>query len=649
MIYILLICDVGGDMSKKEKFFYNEKEDEIIVSEILKDFEQRRNERRPFELAWQLNMNFVLGNQYCQINGQNEIGDQDKMFSWECREVYNHIAPIVETRLAKLAKVRPGALVRPSSSEDRDVACAKLSKAVLDYSASRHDLSSLISEATAWSEVTGTAFYKVAWLVNGGDLIAETDEGKFYEGDIDISVCSPFEIFPDSCGAKDVSDCTSIIHARAVPAKEVEEKYGVTISGEDIDIFTLDNNNYLNGYSGRGSVKKVTKLIKHDHCLLIEKYTKPSLDQPNGRLTIIAQGKLLYDGELPYINGYSGKRDFPFVKQIACFQINSFWGSSVVERCIPIQRAYNAIKNRKHEFLARLSAGVLAVEDGSVDVDNLEDEGLAPGKILIYRSGSAVPKFMDAGDVPFDFNREEDRLLNEFDTVSGVSELMRESRVPGSLSSGTALSLLIEQDETRLSSTAENIRTAVKKIAGQILRLYKQFATTKRLCHIADENGQVEIYYWTGSDLCDSEIVLDTVNELTETPAQRRNTMLELFRLGLFHDENGKLSNRIRFKLLEGLGFGMWDYAHDERLMQTRKANEENLRMKEGLMPNEFDDHVVHMEEHKKFLFSKECDNLGEEYKRCLIEHIKAHKKMGVPDKLLAALANDYDKQNMQK
>lgn len=66
----------------------------------------------------------------------------------------------------------------------------------------------------------------------------------------------------------------------------------------------------------------------------------------------------------------------------------------MVERTIPIQRAYNAVKNRKHEFLNRIAVGVLAVEDGSVDVDNLETEGLSPGKILVYRQGSNPPRLM---------------------------------------------------------------------------------------------------------------------------------------------------------------------------------------------------------------------------------------------------------------
>ena len=41
--------------------------------------------------------------------------------------------------------------------------------------------------------------------------------------------------------------------------------------------------------------------------------------------------------------------------------------------------------------------GVLMVEDGSVDTDNLEEEGLSPGKILVYRQGSVKPQLMESG------------------------------------------------------------------------------------------------------------------------------------------------------------------------------------------------------------------------------------------------------------
>ncbi len=40
---------------------------EDVVADVKKDFAARQKARRPYELNWQLNMNFVMGNQYCQV------------------------------------------------------------------------------------------------------------------------------------------------------------------------------------------------------------------------------------------------------------------------------------------------------------------------------------------------------------------------------------------------------------------------------------------------------------------------------------------------------------------------------------------------------------------------------------------------------
>ncbi len=609
------------------KYFYNEDTDKEIVKEILLDLERRSQDRKQFEQSWELNMNFMLGNQYSFLNSNGEIEQSPKNYYWEEREVYNHIAPIIESRLAKLGKVRPTVSVRPAGNEQSDLYSAKLSKAILNTITDKASLSEVITNATIWSEVTGTAFYKIIWDDQLGDSIANQDGNIIRNGDISISVCPPFEIYPDSSGTTDLENCESIIHARAYPAKKAEELWNIKVEGKDINTFTFENIISSGFITGKSNIQKLSHSLKHDHVLVIEKYSKPNDKNPNGRLTIIVGDQLVHDGELPFIVGNNQTRQYPFIKQVSIAQIGNFWGTSIIDRCIPIQRAYNAIKNRKHEFMARLASGVLAVEDGSVDIDNIEEEGLAPGKILVYRNGSSIPKFIDGGSIPYEFNNEEDRLLNEFISVSGVSELMRDSTVPSAVSSGTALNILIEQDETRLSVTAEYIRSAVKKIAQYVIRLYKQFASSIRLSKVSDDNGDIELYYWKNSDLTSDDVVLDTVNELTETPAQRKSMLLELFRSGLLNDENGKLSNRNRAKLIEALGMGIWENSTDLYQLHIKRAIKENVKL-EDVVPYEIDDHNIHIEEHTKFLLTDQAKKFTKEHIDKIQEHILAHKSM---------------------
>src|SRR5690606_6250917 len=66
-----------------------------IINFVKSEFERRKEERMPFELQWQLNTNFLLGNQYCDINMEMQaIVELEKDYYWQERGVYNHIAPI---------------------------------------------------------------------------------------------------------------------------------------------------------------------------------------------------------------------------------------------------------------------------------------------------------------------------------------------------------------------------------------------------------------------------------------------------------------------------------------------------------------------------------------------------------------------------
>lgn len=46
---------------------------EDIVADVRGDYESRLAERRQFESQWQLNGNFVMGNQYCRIGLRGEL------------------------------------------------------------------------------------------------------------------------------------------------------------------------------------------------------------------------------------------------------------------------------------------------------------------------------------------------------------------------------------------------------------------------------------------------------------------------------------------------------------------------------------------------------------------------------------------------
>lgn len=603
--------------------------EEMLVKETIEDFEERVRQRKSFDSQWQLNMNFYMGNQFCDIGYAGLVRDVEREYFWQEREVFNHIAPIIDTRLAKLSKIKPKLVIYPATNDENDIYTAKFGKNLLESISSKMNLMGKINQAIKWSEICGTSFYKIIWNDNLGQIVALEDEGKKVRlGDVDVSVCSPFEIYPDSATHENLEDCESIIHAKVFSVTEIKKMYGVDVKGKDINIYSLDGSSNAGGLGIGGISKKFVETTKGNSAIVIEKYVRPTEDYPEGRLIVVAGDKLVYNGVLPYMNGVDGAKTFPFVKQICNEEVGSFWGVSMISRLIPLQRAYNAIKNRKHEYINRLTLGVLSVEDGSVDIDNLEEEGLAPGKILVYRQGSNAPKFLGEESVPTEFEKEEERLLKEFSTLSGTSQYGNLDKISSSIS-GTALEILIDENESRLKFTTDSIKEAIKQVAKSILRLYKQFASIPRLTKIVGQNGKLEVAYFKGSDISSDDVQFDTEVETNDTMSQKRKMIFDLLDKNLLCDENGKISNSMKSKIMENIGFGMWDNPVDLSALHAKNADEENVKLMRGedVEVKEIDEDNIHICQHTaymlKVLYASEVDKKIEEK---FLRHIEMHK-----------------------
>ncbi len=610
------------------------KSNQKLIEEVRLDYNARREKRHTLEMQWQLNINFMMGNQYSYIASNGNLREDEKQYFWQEKEVFNHIAPIVETRISKISSNTPSVTVVPASTDESDIQSATLSKEILSSVANRLNLTDIEKNATTWSEICGTSFYKVIWNTNTGKMVATDELGKsIREGDVEVEVISPFEIFPDNLSTERLEDLKSIIHARAVDIGEIKSLYGVEVEKEKVNAFTLDSaTGNVGGLGYNAHINRVANTELNNHCILIERYIRPNQEYENGRLTIVAGDKLLFDGDLPYINDELNMRTFPFVKQISNYMPGSFFGTSVVDRLIPIQRAYNAVRNRKHEYFNRSVMNVLAVEDGSIDTDALEDEGLSPGKVLVYRQGSKIPEIMQNPKMTIDFDTEEERLLNEFKTVSGVSDMMSESYSKYTNMSGIALELLAEQDNTRLSTAIDSTKLAIKTVAKFILRLYKQFAVLPRLIKINGEGSSIQLYYWDKNEISSDDVVFDTSDESSESLAKRRTMLLDLIRQGLMYDGDGKFSPNMRKKCLDLLGFGMWENSLDLDTLHINHAKEENILAltKELDEPMSIDDHQIHIDEHIAYVLGSEIkkQKKSREITSRLLAHIEQHRDL---------------------
>lgn len=610
-----------------------------LVSDIKTEFDRRKEDRRPFELQWRLNQNFIAGNQYCDILLQTgEVVDYPASFEWEMRTVYNQISPIVETRLSKLSRIQPGLVVRPSTSDTEDIMAAKMSTKLLKCVYAAHDMTRIIGEANSWMETCGGVFYKTNWDIQGGMCLGEHDGKAVYEGDIAPVVVPYYEIFPSSSYIDSLDECDSIIHAKVYTADQIRLKWGIDVEGKTMNTYAMEMSGMVSGGVGYNpSMMQVRDHNIDDAELVLEYYEHPNREFPEGRHVIIVGDTCVHIGVLPYKVGKFYRRGYPFVHQQCLKTPGVLWGTSVVERCIPVQRDYNAVRNRINEYIARMTIGNMIVEQGSLVDEDVLDTGIPPGTVVEYKPGTTPPAWMTPQEIPATLLAQVDQLQMEFVQISGVSELSRTSQSPAAISSGTALEILKEQDDTRLTLTAENVREAIRSLGIQWIRLYRQFATVPRLTRIAGQNaGDVSSVIWKGSDLTSDDVIVDTDNEMTNTPAQRKQLALELLQVGLFTDpDTGKMTRETRAKLLEIFELGNWESTIDIEELHTVRAQREAFEFESGKPPTlmQLDNHTLHASEHIKFALSSEFRKIYDtdpDRAKLWLDHIEQHKEISV-------------------
>lgn len=672
-----------------------------LAAMVNEEYARRQAERRPFELQWRLNIEFINGNQYMDIDPLTQsVSEVPRLFWHQERNVFNQIATIHESRIARLTRQRPFLKTRPASSDDSDISSAKVSTMLLAATWHDQDMNIKYSEFVNWLESTGSCFWKPSWSVNKGRLIyrgqdpstqasmmgqmpgqmptgempAEQAENptataeipvqdpqlgeqmmkdapimEIREGDVDTCVVPPFEIFPDSCYRARMDLCRSVIHAKAFHINEIEEIWGQKVDPEEVEVMTMQTG-AVGGSIGQqfGGIRGKAVRMKN-HAVVKEYYELPTKQYPMGRMIVVANKTLLYVGAMPYQLGQDGTVDYPIIRCVSIERAGCLFGSSVVERCIPVQRRYNAWRNRKAEYLNLVVVGQWYEPIGSLD-DGVELNN-EPGSVIRYRPGGlngAKPEPVQYPNLPASYENEGAILMQEFTAISGVSEMSRFSESPTGLRSGRALGIVDDQDNTRISITSTYISNSVIQLGKCWIRLFRQFVQEPRVLRTVGANRDVEVRDWSVSDLKSDDIIVENVTSLTETPAQRRAFMFDLINAQLFvRPELSPYTEETRRRVFELIEFGHWESeGEDMYWLQRNRARRENLGLtQQGQMPalQDYDDDAIHIQEHYRDMMQSDYEQLlqtpiGPVIDMMYKEHVAQH-QMRLAQKQAAAMA----------
>jgi hypothetical protein len=579
-----------------------------FVSYVKSEVERRRHERASMELQWLLNANFVSGHQYCEINpSMGTVEEIETEFDTEERGVYNRIAPIYDTRMANLRTVRYAMTVRPATAEDDDIEKAEISTELLRHTQRKLNWEEMKLRIYDWSELTGTAFVLSWWNPHKGDVVTENgceavDENGdvVREGDLDCGLLTPYEVFPESVYKETVAEQRSIIVEQVLHVDEIYERYGIRVNGGDCDKYIITpvsgGGGYgLNTFQSTVMATKTTKV--HDSEKVITYYEAPTRKYKKGRVAVIIGDKLIHYGEMPFDS-------IPIIAVKCKTVAGQFFGKSVVQDLIPLQRAYNGCKNALHNYIKSAAGEALTVPEGCIDdIDEIITGGIAPNSIITYKPDAGSPSFLRRSGVPNEVINEMNQLVADMEYTAGISQLMIYGAAPSGVSSGKGIEQLREIDNVRLSLTAENMREAIRQLAITWLHIYKNFAKTYRVANIVGLNKAGSVLVWSGDEINSDDVIYDTVNELVLSEDAQRQSYLQALQMGLFADEKGVTPKEFREKAIEMMRLTPYSQMMTQADHQKANARRENDYLQAGVIPEiyEYDDDEIHIDEHIKF------------------------------------------------
>ena len=626
----------GIDVDDEGKVLF--KED--IIQKVRDDLEKRKTERSILEQQWTLNANFLVGNQYCEINPyRGDIEQLEPVYDWLERETFNQIAPLIETRIANLKKLNYMMKVKPATNELDDYAKAEVSTNVLQHTQKVSDFDSKKNTMIHWNELCGNCFWLSWWdkdkgekyaveqlLEMGEDGVEKNKEIAYFQGDLDYGLITPYEIYPESIFKQTVEAQRSIILEQVKTVDDIYDLYGIKVEGSNVETFELTPVGSGGGFGYENTTVTIGHRTVDNAEKVITYFERPSKHKPNGQMIIIVgDSELVYYGDLPYSR-------IPIIQSVCIETAGQFFGRSTIERLIPIQRAYNGCVNRIHEYIKRIAIGSYITEEGSIDIEEYEQDGQAPGAMLVYKQGSQPPIPVPNGQLPQEVMAERYNLKQDMEYAAGVSQLMVYGSTPSGVNSGKAISNLMEIDNTRLSLTGDNIRNSVRKLAIMWLEIYKKYATTRRIVNYVGLNNIGKAIIWSNEDINSYDVDYVTENELLMSEDAQKQRFFDAYNMGLFTDSNGVIPTRVKQKALEYMKCGNYSDIMSIDQLQIQSAQRENVFFENGVIPkvSDFDNHDIHIEEHLRYILQMDFQLLKKkkpEYAEALENHLRKHKE----------------------
>lgn len=517
--------------------------------------------------------------------------------------VINRIRPNMNIVLGRMLKSVLAFEVPPSSGADDVTAGARKAAKVLEGYHRDQDWENVRHDGLAAAFYGGTSAVVVEWDgTRGTELQYDQATGQVVgTGDAYLRAVNVNE-FVIEPGVRSAQEARWGIIGVAVGVEAAKEQYRLSWTPRP-DTGIVRSPMHLHMLQSAGKPGGV------DQCLVLTYYERPSPGNRAGRYAVVINDRVVYDGKWP----------FPFrelnIHPMRQGRIDGkWWGTTLMNDAVKLQFAYNHARSVLQEHLRMIGNVRMIAPAGSFHEEDLTD-GI--GDVLWYSpDGNLRPEFLMPPNLPRWVSAEPDNLRAELDEIMHVHDTSR--GVGFDRASGQALALLSEKDDTPLGIMAHEQAAVWGRVGSQVLKLLEAKGTDRRALTIPLAKGVSERLVFDGKMLrgqTNAQVPLDAVKPFSD--AARQAFWKDLWDRRIIVDPRQYAR-----------GVGLPPESFEELLdPDSAKAHRENYRMAQGIVeiPDDFDDHAIHMAEHNRFRKSDSYKYADADARSIVDDHVKYH------------------------
>lgn len=428
----------------------------------------------------------------------------------------NDLHSLVQEQLVIVTAQRPAGMARAINANTASIKAARIGTAVSEYYMSEIGFEAVFTAAAEAALLCDEAFVELFWDKGAGDPIAVDPDTQIPEmsGDATLKMHCAWNASRDP-GIK-TQDQKWYIFTYTVNKFDAAANYPrfhdeiVSASGDDSTLPQIDLN-----YIPQGSDAIYAHILIHDR----------SASVPNGRYSVLINGTIVLDSELPY-------RNFPVERIAPTDVIDSCLGYAPANDILALEEVTDALNSVAVTNLVTFGGQCIVGPQGA----DIKVTDLAKG----VRYFELPPNMVDllkplalAHVAPEVFNYIQMLGEKKGKAVGSVSQVLSQQASQGA--SGSSMALIQTQSISYNSGIQKSYFRLMSGTMTKLISVLATYADTPRVAMIVGKSkaSGLKEFKYTGKDLSSvSSIVYEVVNPMSQTQGGRLTMAQDLLKAG---------------------------------------------------------------------------------------------------------------------